>query len=274
MGSFTKGLSARGAHTKIVKGYCLICGGLGRFSPDHVPPKCCVTITKTEQRHITESLDLQDRSIKGVASPNGSKFKTICQSCNNLLGRTDGEVGEAYRELTQQIIAYFSSGLQHWHYASVGINPVNYARSMIGHLLAAASIKECLGEPVDSPYFTPLQNFVLGDDSAIENTHDIYYWFYPNNVHINAKLVAFFNEGHLASVSLLSFFPVAFIVTKKNEGTYPAQARKLSFKDSSLVLNLSTQNVHFATFSFVSLSGNSMFALSDQQAIISYPIGQ
>lgn len=273
MGKFKEGLTARIGHTKIARGYCLICGSLGRLSPDHIPPKCCVTVTRVEQRHITESLDLRDRSVRGVPSTNGSKFKTICQDCNNRLGRTDGAVGEAYRLLTGQVVTYFSQA-QLLPIASVPMNLVSYARSMIGHLLAATTARECDKSPVSMPYFDPLKRFVLGDDHALEGTHDIYYWFYPNNVHISAKHVVFYNEGHHATVSLLSFFPVAFMVTKKGEGTYPAHARRLMFEDDRLTLDLSSGNVHNCTFPFVPLLGNQMFALQECQAIISYPVGQ
>lgn len=273
MGNFKEGLTARIRHTKISKGYCLICGALGPLSIDHVPPKCCVTITRVEQRHVTDSLNLHDRNIKGVPSTNGSKFKTICQGCNSRLGRTDILIGEAYKQLTKQVVRYYSEA-QLLPKASVPINPIGFARSMIGHILAATSVRECDNPPISASFFDPLKGFVLGDDNAIEDTHDIYYWFYPNNVHISAKLVSFYNEGHSSLVSLLSFFPVAFMVTKKREGSYPAQARKLRFTDEQLSLDLSSRNAHNCTFPFVALSGNQMFGLDECQAIISYPAGQ
>ncbi|QKZ04045.1 metal-binding protein [Pseudomonas eucalypticola] len=274
MGAYSESLTERCNHTRIKAGFCLICGGYGKLSSDHVPPRCCVTITRTEQRHITESLDLGDRSIKGVSSTNGSRFKTICQCCNNLLGRTDGEVGQAYRNLKHQVVRYFQSGDQILPMASAAIDSISYARSMLGHLLAATIVKECETEPTPTAYFDPLKRFVLGDDHALDQSHDIHYWFYPSNVHISAKLVAFSNEGHQSCLSLLSFFPVAFMVTAKGEGTWPVQARQLSFSDDRLILDLSVHDIRYVTFSFVELKGNQFFALAGQQAIISYPVGQ
>lgn len=142
---------------------------------------------------------------------------------------------------------------------------------MIGHILSATTVSECLAPPEPSEYFDPLKKFVLGDDAALADTHDIYYWFYPSNAHLSAKLVAFHNEGHQALVSVLSFFPLAFMVTKKNEGTYPAHAVKLDLTDKALTLNLSTANVHNADFPFVLLNGNRFYMVNEGQTVVSYP---
>lgn len=275
MGDYSKGISKRLEHTRITDGYCLICGKYGRLSPDHVPPKGSITITKIEQRHITEIIGKDVPKVKGVISRNGSKFKTICQKCNNEhLGENDIEVARVCKELTVKINNYFKyaglPGTVIW----ADISATRFARAMIGHILSATTVDECKKEPVHSPYFQPLKNFVLGDDTAISETHDIYYWFYPYPRHVSAKLVSFYNEGHRALISLLSFFPVAFMVTKKNEGTYPAHSRQLQLTDRYLQLDLSCNGFEYAEFPFHVLKGNQMFALNDAQAIVSYPIGR
>lgn len=275
MGRYSKSISKRFAHTKITTGYCLICGSFGRLSQDHVPPKGAITITKVEQRHISEMTGVGASKVKGVPSPNGSKFKTICHNCNNHhLGGNDDEVANACRRLTNQITNYFKYANNPYTIIDTDINALKFSRAMIGHILAAMSVEECKTEPDYSPYLQPLKDFVLGDDHAIDDTHEIYYWFYPFNKHLSAKIVGFFNEGHIAMVSLLSFFPIAFMITKKNEGTYPAHSRKLLLTDKKLYLDLSSQGCEFSEFPFHGLKGNQMMALTDFQTIVSYPIGQ
>lgn len=274
MGKHSKSISERFQHTKIISGYCLICGNYKKLSPDHVPPRGAITITKVEQRHITEMMGVK-ANVKGVPSPNGGKFKTICHDCNNrVLGGVDHEVARVCKDLTLKVKDYFHFANNPYPILQSKVDASKFSRAMIGHILAATSVKECRKQPEPSPYFQPLISFVLGDDRAIEDTHDIYYWFYPFSKHLSAKCVAFYNEGHIATISLLSFFPIAFMVTKKDEGTYPAHARRLSLTDNYLFLNLSSRGYEYAEFPFHVLKGNQMAALTDFQTIVSYPIGQ
>lgn len=275
MGKYSRGISKRIENTKIDQGYCLICGSFGRLTKDHVPPKGSITITKVEQRHITEAMGVDASKIKGVISPNGSKFKTICSTCNNdHLGKNDSEIGKVNAELTQKINYHFRSLTNPTNIISVPVDAVRYCRAMIGHLLAATTVRECEQPPIPTSYFDPLKNFVLGDDMAIKDTHEIYYWFYPHLKHLSAKFVGFHHEGNTSSLSVLSFYPVAFLVTQKGEGVFPAKASKLSLADNHLRLDLSYRAVKYADFPFHELEGNQFMVLNDTQAIISYPIGQ
>lgn len=272
MGNFSKNISDRFKHAKISEGYCVICGVFGKLSQDHVPPKGSITITKTEQRHVNEMMGVESNRVKGLKSLNGSKFKTICGKCNNEhLGKNDSEVAKVNNLLTLSIRDHISS-INISSHISVPVKAINYSRAMIGHILSATSVEECKKPIFESPYFDTLRQFVLGDDQAIENTHDIYYWFYPFSVHISSKMVGFVNEGHLSYLSLLSFYPLAFMVTEKSKGIFPTHARKLELSDSSLTLDLSHHGFEFAEFPFIELKANQFMALTDYQSIVSYPI--
>lgn len=275
MGKFSQAISKRFMHTKIQQGYCLVCGNYGRLTQDHVPPKGSITITKIEQRHVVEVIGEDTNPVRGVASPNGSKFKTICANCNNShIGENDQEVARVNRELTVQVKQYFNDINAVLSEISVEVNALKYARAMAGHILSATSVEECRSLPQPNEYIDPIKRFVLGDDSGLDFSHDIYYWFYPFQRHFSAKYVGFHNNGHTAHLSLLSFFPVAFMITKKNEGVFPAHARKLKMDDHRLTLDLSSQGLAYAEFPFCGLKGNQMMLLHDSQAIVSYPIGQ
>ena len=49
-------------------------------------------------------------------------------------------------------------------------------------------------------------------------------------MHISAKFVAFRNAGHFAFCSLLSFFPIAFMVTKRGDKRDHHKLRGLDFR--------------------------------------------
>lgn len=275
MGNFSINISKRFAHSsKNGRGYCVICSSYGDLSFDHVPPQGSVIITKTEQRLITESTVDSFHKVKGLVSKNGSKFRTICKSCNGVLSVGDNEIARIYQSLTPVIKQYFESPFEPYSCKKIRIDAKKYVRSMIGHILSATSEEECKTEPVETPYFKPLQQFVLGDDNAIAETHEIYYWFYPFRRHISAKMVGFYNNGHLCTLSLLSFFPIAFLVVEKNKGIYPVHAKRLEITDEFLFLDLSLSNHAYITFPFVELTGNRMYAVKDELCIVSYPVGQ
>jgi len=143
---------------------------------------------------------------------------------------------------------------------------------MVGHILSATSVTECYKPIQSSPFFSPLRAFVLGEDDALNNSHDIYYWFYPSDKHMSAKYVQFYNEGNSVGLSILSFFPLAFLLTEKNKGTYPAQAQIFDLNMDKIILSLSSHNIQYCGFPFHKLKGNSMCALVDHMAIVSYPI--
>lgn len=273
LGNFTKSISERVKHTTITKGHCLICGTYSDLSQDHVPPKGSITVTKVEQVHLTEMFDLRPPKVKGVRSPNGSKFRTICERCNNIaLGQNDTEVADVCKALTQRIRHFFSHANSPVSMVHVPVNALKYTRAMIGHILSATSVNECLEPSQPTPYFDPLKKFVLGDDHAMSETHDVFYWFFPHRHHQSIKLFSAFNSGHTCAMSLLSFYPLAFLVTEKDKGIYPAGAMKLDLTDKSLFLNLSPRNAHFSSFPAVELKGNQMVAIVDSMSIVSYPI--
>lgn len=65
---------------------------------------------------------------------------------------------------------------------------------------------------------------------------------------------------------------MAFLVTEKNRGIYPAGAVKLNLSDESIFLSLSSANLHYSNFPAVPLTGDQMLVFSDSMAIVSYPI--
>ncbi len=80
---------------------------------------------------------------------------------------------------------------------------------------------------------------------------------------ITAQLTSFFNDGHLCHCSCMHFFPMAFLITFKDEGTYPAHASKLNFDDKKLYFNMTQGNLDYVAFPFTPLKGNQMMLMTD-----------
>lgn len=272
MGDYVKSLSKRMTCERRKEGYCLICGEYKSLTEDHVPPQCAVTITRTEQKLVTEAFANDQPTVKGAPSKNGNKFKTICKGCNSALATGDQEIGRVCKELNNKIRYYFNSASSINTLVSVKINASKYIRAMVGHILAATSEDECKLEQRDSPYFTPMKNLVLGQTDSIDDTHDIYYWFYPRGHHLCAKMLGYHNYGDVSVISLLSFFPIAFLITEKGKKVHPPQATKLDSKNESLILNLSLRNHNHIDFPFCTLMDGQFYVLPEQTCTISYPV--
>ncbi|MBD9630733.1 metal-binding protein [Pseudomonas sp. PDM19] len=273
MGEFTKRISERVQHTQIEEGYCLICGEYERLTFDHVPPQGCVTITKTEQFHLSEYMDLPSLKMKGVQSNNGSKFKTICRACNNLIGRDDEELSLLIGRVTSEVRREVYNINRFGNVIRFNVDVVKFCRAMVGHILSATSTRECAIPANTSDYFLSLREFVLRNGArTIQDTHDFYCWFYPFKWHISAKMFAMHNNGHQASLSALHFFPIGFLVSEKGKGIYPAQAYKIDLNKNSIDVDLSAANVRLASMPLCELSGDQFIVFQSSQTIVSQPI--
>ncbi len=272
MGDYSLSLSKRLTCDRRKEGYCLICGEYKSLTEDHVPPQCAVTISRTEQKLVTEAFANGQPAVKGALSKNGNKFKTICKDCNSALAVGDTEIGAVCKELNNKIKHYFKSASSINTLVSTKINAKNYIRAMVGHILAATSEDECKQEQQDSPYFTPMKNFVLGKTDSIDDSHDIYYWFYPRNHNLCAKILGFHSYGDFSVISLLSFFPIAFLITEKGKKIHPPQAAKLDANNETLILNLSLANHNYIDFPFGTLMDGQFSMLPEQTCTISYPV--
>lgn len=272
MGKYAGRLSERLLCLRKKDGFCLICNLHKPLSEDHVPPQCAVHITRTEQKQISEMFENDSVKIKGAISKNGNKFKTICRECNSSLSVGDTEIGKVCKDLTKKIKHHFTQANGTSNIISASIDSKKYIQSMAGHILAATSEVECQKKQQSSPYFDPIRRFVLGESESIDETHDIYYWFYPYNRHISAKILSFHNKGNNCIVSLLSFFPIAFLITEKGKGIYPAHAMRLNSSCDRLLLDLSYRNINYAEFPFVTLEGQQFYMMKDYTCTVSYPI--
>lgn len=263
-------ISERIRHVRIKEGYCLLCGEYGTLTKDHVPPKSAITLTPMLQRTVSEWWSTD--SVKPLSAVSGTVFKTLCKRCNNeVLGKKDKYISDVCKEISLSLQSYIQNINSISNIIKVPLNSINFTRAMIGHIIAASSVEQCQKELIETPFYTPLRDYVLGNNDTFEDTHDIYYWFYPKRAQITAQSVGFFNDGHLCICSVLHFFPISFLITFKGEGTFPAQANRLKLSDKHLYLNLSMNNLDYVSFPFSPLKGNNLMLYTSGYTCVSYP---
>jgi hypothetical protein len=265
-----KKISERNEHVKLEKGYCVICGQYGQLKKDHVPPQCALKPTALLQKTITEYFSSKD--IPPIKARNGTVFKTICYDCNSkVLGSMDAEIGRVTSEFTKQLIKYFNGHMFYGNNIAIKFDAIKFLRAMTGHVLAATSVKECLTPIADSPFYTPLRDFVLGKDINISETHNFHYWFYPLKRQVTAQTVGFYNNGYFSICSCVHFYPIAFQITLKSQSTAPSHAYELKPTDEYLHFNMSTHNIDYVTFPFINLKGNQLSLITSGLTCVSYP---
>ncbi|HAS8351132.1 chaperonin [Morganella morganii] len=262
-------ISERLKNARIEKGFCVICGAFGLLSKDHVPPRCATTIQPMLQKTVSEYFSAND--VIPINAIRGAVFKTICKNCNgNILGALDSEIKNPVHFFLDEIKKYLT-GYYYNNIIKVPFKVEPFLKAMIGHLLAATSVESCKNKPIDSDFYTPLRQFVLGENKDITLSHDFYYWFYPKKIQITSQLISFYNDGHICLCSCMHFFPIAFLVTLKKEGTYPAQANKIALSDKNLYFDMSTSNLDYSSFPFGPLNGNKMMLFASGYTCVSYP---
>jgi len=137
-------------------------------------------------------------------------------------------------------------------------------------MMSATTTEECRQPPIDSPFWQGLREFVMeGKDPS--DTHDFYCWFYPYRNSVSAKSVGFVNQGYLASVTVLAFYPIAFMVTAAGQAIYPSQASKVLLQSDSIFLDLDSRGFPYARFPFHGLSGYQLMGLRNQLCVVSVP---
>ncbi|MEG3135644.1 chaperonin [Rouxiella sp. T17] len=266
-----KYISERIEHVGKGYGYCVICGTQGRLSKDHVPPSCAIVLEPMLQKSVSEFYSPKEK-IKPLNAKTGSYFQTVCEKCNN--GINDNSIASVTSQFRAKLLRYLSG--EHFMYNTirVEVDSLNFARAMISHVLSATSARDCEKKPSHSEFYTPLREFVLGIRGTLEDTHDIYYWFYPFRMHISAQNINFYNNGHHCFCAVLHFFPIAFLITLAKQGTHPVHASKLEMQDKNLHFNMIQSNMDYATFPFVRLEGNQMNLFSSGHTCVSYPINK
>lgn len=190
------------------EGKCNICGNFSTLTWDHVPPKKAIFFRDVEIVSIfnKHSIDGHPREY----SQNGTKFRTICGMCNNMLGTNyDVDFIEFFNEVSQKVYIEFTNK----EHIACKIKPVKFIKSLFGHLLAAK------GDYEESLIDIEMRKFVQNDDLWLP-PFNVFYWFYPYpNIEVVRDLaICKLNGGNNTEVfSMLKMYPIAFYITKEKE---------------------------------------------------------
>ena len=206
MGKYSEDLNKR-------NGYCVICGQYGKLTKDHVPPKACNNDSEIVLRTFNNDKHCHDKNFK-----RGVHFKTICEKCNNeLLGaQYDPELVRLSREITNIALSVSSNYIILPPEILVFIKPQRVARAIIGHFLAAHSLKEAKDGVHWSPFNNALREYFLSTTAHLPEGVDIYFWLYPNRRQVIMKHWVKATLGNVNNTSLyggiLKFLPLGFLI--------------------------------------------------------------
>lgn len=196
--------------SKGTKGTCNICGEKDvKLSFDHVPPQCVQESLKVEYSNIF-GFKKEPHYKKSRVSQKGIGFKTICEKCNNELGK---KYDRSVQDLVVEIVPYLD--LEPFP-AIIKVNccPLSIMKSVAGHLLAAKSYTS------NSIIDQKLKAFLLGESDVGLYFH---YWYHPYK-HTRVfrdflipRVRGVYTHGDpkdtFGVFSLLQFYPISFLVT-------------------------------------------------------------
>ena len=188
-------------------GMCNICGESGPLTEDHTPPKGAARATQVEMRHIGDLLSAKKSEGKRCVSQNGVKFRTLCGRCNNSLLGANYDI--AFNDFCQKTASYLKSSLALPRKLYIKGKPQKIMRSLIGHLCAMG-----INRYGKNLHYENLKSYLLNQDELLPSYLDIYYWVYPYGTRVLVRDAAIkdFRVPDPASIWLMKFFPIAFLV--------------------------------------------------------------
>jgi hypothetical protein len=113
---------------------CNICELVKPLTEDHVPPKCCLEELRLQLEPFEHRLRAAPPALP--LSQNGVRYKTLCGSCNSMLGlKWDPTLARLLKDVRQWLRSPLLLG-DRW---SVGTSAEAIVRCLFGHLLAATT---------------------------------------------------------------------------------------------------------------------------------------
>jgi len=191
------------------EGFCNICGEFRKLSKDHVPPKGCGNVGRTEVFELIDALGAELPLRPRTKQQNGAHHRTLCENCNNLLGSNyDPEL----IRFSASVRTIARSPLVLPRILDIPCIPGRLARSVVGHVLAAGP-RETSG-PTTGTMQAGLSAYVLDESAQFPEQLDVYYWLYPytTQVAISAAGLMVGMGRAFVVIGVLKFFPVGFLL--------------------------------------------------------------
>jgi hypothetical protein len=202
-----------------MKGRCVICGEIGKLTDDHVPPRSVSPATPLELRRLGATIKSEPSTdVRGGFQ--AAKFPSLCRRCNSdrLGTRYDPVLSKFASDIRRWIGA--ATSLKLWIGRSIDVETetLSWARSVVGHLLAAEERRDPWTIPPEGTSTRALKTFFLDDESQWPPDMHLSAWLYPARAQVIVK--GFAVSGILGPNrygpiigDVLKFFPVAFWVT-------------------------------------------------------------
>lgn len=199
-------------------GRCVICGRICRLTRDHVPPRGVVPPRALEIRRLTAAIQtgppFAESPRRGFQAP---VFPSLCSVCNtDKLGSVyDPELIVFANSLAAWVRGASELGLTLPDVAVVNLRPLDVARAVVGHLLAAEERSNPVAPLVGGSLLEEMRSYFLG---AVIGTpaFRIFVWPYAGSDLVIARgfaLARVLGRAHGPVVGdVLKFFPLAFWV--------------------------------------------------------------
>jgi hypothetical protein len=197
--------------TKASGSTCNICRQALPLTEDHVPPRSCLIDVHVEIEPFEHRLRSDQAPLPW--SQNGVRFKTICGTCNSLLG---GEYDPALAHLCKEAMKWLNSPLTLGDRWKATVDPARLIRCLFGHMLAASSI-----DP-DTAQDRAMREFFLGQCVTPAPATRVMYWLHPHRfVGVLRSIAMPARRGHFSAgfgvFCLLKVPPLAFLITDLDE---------------------------------------------------------
>ena len=192
--------------TKLPPGsLCNICGSNTALSWDHVPPKGTGNRTKVAMTLLIAAMSGTPATIR--ESQNGMKYKTICRSCNSLLG---SEYDPSIISFSRTVDRYINTPIALPHTPHCSVKVQSLMKGVLGHLLAAE-----VGCPSYALNTSAIRNYVLDPFKPLPNTINLFFWLhdYRGSIAILDMIKYSLRDGSLHRLDMLKYFPIGFLAT-------------------------------------------------------------
>lgn len=187
---------------------CNICGCTSELTWEHVPPKCCDNFYDV----IINPIFNFTNSNYNFISQNGIKFRTICSNCNNnILGANADKALQLFYEQTKNYVENIKSLTDT---KTISINIIQVLKCLFGKFLAMGNTYQ------KDNVSNSMRDFIL-KNILNPNLH-VYFRIYPYNTLFLARSYSpkqVFGEFYSTRgfISILNFYPMAFIVSNEKE---------------------------------------------------------
>lgn len=187
---------------------CNICGKNTKLTWDHVPPKACNNCYSVKVNSLFAGIPQVNQYEEQFQ--NGVKFRSLCNECNN--GFLGAKYDPAYYAFIGDMSKMLLSQVQLPIRLTLNAEINKVARAVCGHILAAKHHYNDVVGTIDND----LREYLFDESRKRPRDLFLYYWVYPYSSVVVIRDVAiksYTTDCPEGVVSVLSFFPISFILT-------------------------------------------------------------